>query len=191
MKQPPEITGRHFLKDTGIFRIEALDLRFANGAQRQYQRVVGSDQGAVLVVPMRDAETLLLIREYAAGTQRYELGFPKGHIEAGESALQAANREIREEIGHAAGRLLPVHSMTVAPGYIYHTTHIVLAQELYPSPLPGDEPEPIEVVPWRIDRFAELLQQPDFTEARSIAAFFLVRDLLRGNLPVSGEWQAP
>lgn len=178
MPIPPEITGRRFLNDTGIFRIEQLDLQFSNGAERQYQRVVGSDQGAVLVVPVNEDGELLLIREWAAGTQRYELGFAKGHIEDGEEMLAAANREIREETGFAARRLQHLYSMTVAPGYLYHTTHLVLAQDLYPARLPGDEPEPIEVVPWPLERLAELLQQPDFTEARSIAACFLVRDRL-------------
>ena len=65
--------------------------------------------------------------------------------------------------------------MTVAPGYLSHTTHIVLARELYPSRLAGDEPEPIEVVPWRLEELDGLLADPDFTEARSIAALFLVR----------------
>jgi len=72
-----------------------------------------------------------------------------------------------------------VQSVTLAPGYLRHTTHIVLARDLYPDPLPGDEPEPIEVVPWALDRADELLGREDFTEARSIAALYRVRDLLR------------
>jgi ADP-ribose diphosphatase len=67
----------------------------------------------------------------------------------------------------------------LAPGYLGHTTHIVLAQDLYEQRFAGDEPEEIEVVPWRLSRLKELLTQEDCTEARSIAALFLVRDLLR------------
>ena len=53
--------------------------------------------GDVLVlsgdVPLLDADTVLLVREYAAGLHRYELGLVKGRIDAGETALQAANRD--------------------------------------------------------------------------------------------------
>jgi ADP-ribose diphosphatase len=178
MPKKPEITDRRQLANTGIFNIEEMDLHFANGATRQYQRIVGSPQGAVLVVPMRSDQELLLIREYAAGMERYELGFPKGHIEAGEDALQAANRESREETGYAARQLEEIAAYTVAPGYLYHTTHVVLARDLYPDRLPGDEPETIEVVPWRLDDLEGLLARGDFTEARSIAAFYRVRELL-------------
>jgi len=66
----------------------------------------------------------------------------------------------------------------VAPGYLFHTTHIVLARDLYPRRLEGDEPEPIEVVPWKISQLDRLLQRDDFTEARSIAALYMVRDKL-------------
>jgi len=178
MTEKPIILSRRRIRDTGIFHIEQVDLQFSNGEQRQYQRLVGSQQGAVLIVPQIDDHRVLLIREYAAGMDRYELGFPKGGIEPGEDALQAANREIQEEIGYAAHQLQLLRSMTVAPGYLYHQTHVILARDLYPQQRPGDEPESIEVVPWEISRFDELLACDDFTEARSIAAFYIIRDLV-------------
>jgi ADP-ribose diphosphatase len=179
MRKKPRINARRRIIHTGIFNIEEMDLEFANGAQRKYQCIVGSKQGAVLVVPLRDAETVLLIREYAAGTNCYELAFPKGHIEEGEDMLEAANREIQEEVGYGANKLEHIHSFSIAPGYLSHHTHIVLASDLYPNRIEGDEPEEIEVVPWKLADMDRLLQQEDFTEARSIAALFLVRELLR------------
>ena len=181
MAKKPTVHKRTPIASTGIFNIEQIDLEFTNGATRKYQRILGSDQGAVLVVPMLDSDTMLLIREYAAGMHRYELCFPKGHIEEGEDRLTAANREIQEEIGYAARDLHDIASVTVAPGYLYHTTHIVLARDLYPQRLDGDEPEPIEVVPWKLSEFDQLMAQDDFTEARSIAAFYIIRDWLNKN----------
>jgi ADP-ribose diphosphatase len=177
MSKKPNINSRRNIIHTGIFNIEEMDLEFANGEQRKYQCIVGSKQGAVLVVPLLDNETVLLIREYAAGTDRYELAFPKGHIEEGEDMLEAADREIQEEVGYGANNLEHIHSFSIAPGYLSHHTHIVLARDLYANKIPGDEPEEIEVVPWRLDEIDKLLQQDDFTEARSIAAIFLVREM--------------
>ena len=178
MPNKPIIRSRRKINDTGIFRIEEIDLEFDNGNTRRYQRLLGSPQGAVMVVPLLDHETLLLIREYCAGMDQYELGFVKGRIENGEEPLDAAVREMQEETGYAAKRLEWVKSVTLAPGYLFHQTHIVLARDLYPKPLPGDEPEPIEVVPWKLDQLDSLLKRDDFTEARSIVAFHLVRELL-------------
>ena len=66
MQKKPTVRARRQLIHTGIFHIEEMDLEFANGQQRAYQRIVGSDLGAVLAVPLLDRETVLLIREYAA-----------------------------------------------------------------------------------------------------------------------------
>ena len=179
MKKKPEVTERNIIAQTRIFKVEAMDIAFSNGQTRQYERLVGSRQGAVLVVGKLSDETVLLISEYAAGMDRYELAFPKGKIDPGENMFEAANRELQEETGYAAGRLTHVSSMTIAPGYLGHTTHIILAEDLYPSSLEGDEPEALEVSEWHFDQLDELLQRDDFTEARSIAAFYRVREICR------------
>lgn len=176
MRRKPRILNKTLVAESRLFRVERLDLEFSNGVTVQYERLRSSGFGAVLIVPMLDAQTVLLIREYAAGTERYELGFPKGRVEAGEDLLEAANREIMEETGYGARRLSELTLLTLAPGYLGHGTHIVLAEDLYEHRLPGDEPEEIEVVPWRLDNIAELIEREDFSEARSMAALYIVRD---------------
>ncbi len=185
MPEKPRILSSKIVAQTRIFRIEQMDLAFANGEQRCYERLKRGPRGSVLIVPMLDDDTVLLIREYAAGCDRYELGLPKGLIEEGEDPLQAANREIMEEVGYGARDLRELRTMTIAPGYVQHHTHIVLARDLYPHREPGDEPEPIEVVPWRLSRLKELLGQADLTEARSIAALFLTRETLNDRKTIS------
>jgi ADP-ribose diphosphatase len=165
--------------ETRIFRIEAVDLEFANGSRRTFERILGGTD-SVVVVAMADADTVLLVREYAAGSERYELGLPKGVVDPGEDPLAAAHRELREEIGMGARDLRLIHSLSLVPGYIQHTSRLVLARELYPDPLNGDEPEPLEVVPWPLAGLDALLARDDFTEARSIAALFLARRWLAG-----------
>ena len=177
MKQKPDVTRREIIGQTRIFRIEAMDITFSNGEQRQYERIVGSDKGAVLVVAKPSNSSVLLISEYAAGMDRYELAFPKGKIDPGEDMLQAANRELQEETGYGAHKLTHIDSMTIAPGYLGHTTHIILAEDLYPSSIEGDEPEPLDVIEWSLDDIDSLLAKPEFSEARSIASLYKVRDL--------------
>lgn len=175
----PEILQSRLLAQTQLFRVEGLHLRFANGVERHYERLKPGTRGAVLVIPILDAETFLLIREYAAGVERYELGFPKGLREPGESCEQAANRELMEEAGYGARRLRVLKAVTMAPGYLGHSMSLVLAEDLFAARLEGDEPEAIEVVPWRFDNIEALLAREDFTEARSIAALFLAQAQLR------------
>lgn len=178
MRTKPQILNTLTLAKTRLFHIEQIDLRFTNGVETRFERLIGSPQGAVLIVPMLDDDTFLLVREYAAGIDRYELSLPKGRIEKGEEALDAANREIMEEIGYGANQLHHLTSLSLAPGYLGHFTHVVIARDLYPQKTDGDEPEPLDVVPWRMGELSQLLARDDCTEARSIAALFMTREYL-------------
>jgi ADP-ribose diphosphatase len=178
MPSLPEILKRHETARTRLFKVEELLLRFSNGVERIYERLCRPSHGAVLIVPMLDDDTVLLVREYGAGTESYQLGLPKGAAHAGERHLDAANRELMEEVGYGAHRLEFVKSVTLSPAYMEHAIDVVLARDLYERRLPGDEPEIIEVVPWSLADIDTLVARDDFTEGRSIAALYMVRDLL-------------
>jgi len=180
-RNPPEIKQQKTVAKSRLFEIEQLDLKFSNGVETQYERLKNRSHGAVLVVPMLDDDTVLLIREYAAGVHRYELALPKGRVEKGENLLNAANREMMEEVGYAANSLHHLTSFTIAPGYLSHVTSIILAQDLYEKRETGDEPEEIEVIPWKLSELSELCSHAECTEARSIAALFMVREHLKSS----------
>ncbi len=55
--------------------------------------------------------------------------------------------------------------MTLAPGYFGHLTNLLLGRDLYPERRQGDEPEPVEVLPWPLARRGGLVGREDFTEA--------------------------
>ena len=175
----PTIHQNTVVASSRLFTVETVDLEFSNGEQRQYERLVRRGYGAVLIVPMLDHETMLLIREYSVGTERYELGFPKGKVEAGEDMLEAANREIMEEVGYEAANLTLMKQLSLAPGYMGHITTIVLAQNLTPHREPGDEPEALEVVKWNINDIDQLILRDDFSEGRSVAALLLMQNFLK------------
>ena len=179
MSRLPIIHGITQRTDGPDRHVEELDLEFSNGERRRYHRLRSQGHGAVVVVPMQDDDTVLLVREYAAGVHRYELGLVKGRIDAGESPEQAANRELMEEAGYGARDVRVLRKLTLAPTYMSHQTHVVLARDLYPQRLPGDEPEALELVPWKLADLGQLILREEFSEGRSIAALFLVREWLQ------------
>ncbi len=169
----PEITQRDIVAQSRLFRVEALHLQFTNGEQRIYERIPGGNRHAVMIVPVLDNDRLILIREYAAGTHSYELGFPKGLVDAGESDAEAANRELQEEVGMATNQLHFLKTVSLAPGFMNARMALFVAEDLYPQQLVGDEPEPLEIIEWPLSEAEDLISHPDFHESRSMAALLL------------------
>lgn len=179
MPTKPEILKRETVLHTRLFRADAVHLRFSNGEERTYEKLVsGGGNGAVLIVPLLNDDTLLLIKEYALGLEDYHLACPKGAVDKGETILEAANRELKEEVGYGARKLTFLKKVHLSPSYMEHGINIVIAQDLYPERLAGDEPEPIEVVEVPLAGIADFCMRADVCEGRSIAALFLVREWL-------------
>jgi ADP-ribose diphosphatase len=184
MFKKPTILNRAIVARSRLFTIEALEIEFSNGCKRDYERLTRSHaSSAVLIVPMLDHETVLLIKEYSAGVHRYEVGLPKGKVDYGETLLIAANRELKEEVGFGANQLYHLTTLSLAPAYFEHTIEVVIAQDLYPEKLIGDEPEELEIIPWKLSKIPDLLAIGECTEARSIAALYMSYDYLRLQKP--------
>ena len=73
-----------------------------------------------------------------------------------------------------------LRGLTLAPTYMSHVSWLVLARDLYPEKLAGDEPEELEVVPWKMRDLEKLMLLDEFSEGRSLAALFIARAWLAG-----------
>ncbi len=179
MRKKPVLSNIKNIATTKYFNIQSMDVEFSNGEKRQYERLKPPGEGAVLVIPMLDDDTVLMIYEYSGGTDRYELALTKGKIDKGESTIDAANRELIEEIGYGAKKLELIKTITLAPGYQSNFTHIVLAQDLYEDSAEGDEPEPLQVVKHKLSNLDQLVYDEDLTEARTIAALYMAKAIIK------------
>jgi ADP-ribose diphosphatase len=178
MSEKPKILHQSIVSKSRLFTVEAVDFRFSNGVERTYERLVPGGCGAVMMVAMFDDEHVAIIREFGGGVEEYTLTLPKGAVDLGETLVDAANRELQEEIGFAAKSITFLKHMSLSPSYMKSGIDIFLAEELYPSTLEGDEPEPLELIKWPLANLHELVMRDDCTEGRAIAALYLARDYL-------------
>ncbi|MFW2438793.1 MAG: ADP compounds hydrolase NudE [Arenicellales bacterium] len=171
MPSKPEILSVTSVARSRLFHIEQVDLRFSNGREVRFERLQSDSAGSVLIVPV-DGDELVLIREYAVGTERYELSFPKGSVDDGEEPQDAACRELQEEIGMASSHTRLLRRIIVSPAYINRPIWIMLATDLSVAPLPGDEPEELEQLRWPVNRMWELLEREDFNDGVNQLALY-------------------
>jgi ADP-ribose diphosphatase len=171
---PKKFAEREVFK-TNIFSVKEIDLELKNKKKRTYSIIEKKDSS--LIVPITDNGQLILIKEYFVATDSYEIGLPKGRVDSGYP-LDAANRELQEEIGYKANELIELGTVTVSPGSTRHKTHIYLARKLVESKLEGDDDEDIDVLKIPFNDFEKLIKEKKLNEARFIAALYLARNYL-------------
>lgn len=175
---PPSILAIRTVAKSHLFEIQAVDLRFSNGIERTYERFHPFNRDSVMAIAI-DGADLLLVREYAMGTEQYELGFVKGAMDVGETPAQSANRELQEEIGVGAHKWTHLRTLKINPQIMGHNMHVLLGEDLYSNQLEGDEPEPLDIVRYPLAHLEELLLDGTFNEARNLAALYTLRDFLK------------
>ena len=183
MKQKPKILSCSVIARSRLFTIETVNLRFSNGSQVDFERLKSAGVGIVMVIAVNAAGSMIMVREYAAGTERYELGFVKGRIDPGETPAEAAVRELKEEIGFGANNLSFLRAVDSAPAYTNFVSHLFVATDLYPDKLEGDEAEPLEQVEWPLARLQQLYRHPEVNDSRVLLALMLLEKRLAKSPP--------
>jgi 8-oxo-dGTP pyrophosphatase MutT (NUDIX family) len=129
--------------------------------------------GSVVMVPQAEDGGIWFVRQYRHAAGRELLELPAGTLNPGEDPAVCAGRELREEIGLRADRLIRVGGFFLAPGYATEYMHAFLAAGLHPDRLPADEDEVL--FPEKISRAAvlEMLRSGGFEDAKTAAALAL------------------
>ena len=134
--------------------------------------------GSVTIVPVDDLGRMWFVRQYRYAVNRELLELPAGTLEVGEDPLTCAAREIREEIGMAAGELIHLGEFYLVPGYATEYMHIFLARDLTPAPLEGDADEFLKVEKMRVEDAYAKGRAGDFRDGKTLAALLLAAPYL-------------
>jgi len=102
--------------------------------------------GAVVILPILNDESAVLIHNYrfAVGSELLEL--PAGTLEAGEEPIDCAARELEEETGYAADRIEPLVTFYTSPGFTDERMHAFVATGLTRTAQRLDATEQIRAV---------------------------------------------
>ena len=122
------------------------------------------------IVEHRPAVAMLPIRQYRDAIRKEILEIPAGILNTGESPLEAARRELQEEIGYDAGILEEWGSFFTSPGFSDEKVTLFFAADLVESRLEPDDDEFIHVVPVKREDIPDLLESGRVEDAKTVAA---------------------
>lgn len=163
-----DLVGVRHVANSSFLNAERLHLVSPTGVGMV--RTVIRHPGAVAVVAV-DGSDVVLIRQYRSPTDSILLEIPAGKLDVpGEDLIEAARRELEEEVGLAASSMEPLASFWTTPGFSNERLWIFLATDVTPVAIRphGAEEEVAEIVRVPLVEIAPMLAADDFDDAKTI-----------------------
>lgn len=170
--EPWAVTRENKEYETPIFNLLKRTMRLQVAGERR-ESVFYALQAPdwINVIPMTPEGEVVLVEQYRYGLEAPTLEIPGGMIDEGETATEAARRELREETGYVAEELESLGRVSTNPAFLTNFAHIFLAtgcrREGRADPDP-DERFLVHTLPR--DRFIEMVREGTIHHSIVVAA---------------------
>ncbi len=126
--------------------------------------------GAVVILPLVDAERVCLIKTYRVAVDQWLLELPAGTLDKGKSPIETASLELIEETGYQAAKLEHVHTFRMSPGILDEKMHFFVASGLVATKPQREVGEQIDnvIVTW--SEVDHLLRDGKIEDAKTLVA---------------------
>ncbi len=158
-------------------RLDVLDIELPDG--RLSTREIVRHSGAIAVLARLPDGRFLFVRQYRKAIEQAFVEVVAGGIEPGEAPDVSALRELREESGYGARRLLPLGSIVACPGYSEERLHLFYADlETQPGERQQDSDENVETLLLTAEAVEQAILSGTIEDAKTLACWLLWK--LRG-----------
>ncbi|MBU1077397.1 MAG: NUDIX hydrolase [Spirochaetes bacterium] len=155
-----------------IITVKNEEVTFPDGHSSMYEFVL--HRGAVAIVPLIEKNRVLLVKQYRPVIKRPIWELPAGLIDEGETPFHAAKRELKEETGFIAGKLIKVGAAFSSPGFTDEKTIIFFAKDLKKTKPNLDPDEKILTRVFSIPELLEMIEKKKLSDAKTIMGILQV-----------------
>lgn len=161
-----------------IFSLYEDEVRLPNGKAIRKSRI--EHRPTIGVVPYLGEGRIVLIRQHRHAVGASLIEIPAGTMDKGnETPEECVQRELAEEAGYRAGRLVRLFGGYLVPGYADEFMHFYLAFDLIRAPLPPDEDEFIEPMTCSLEEALRMIRDGRIEDSKTALALLLAADYLR------------
>jgi ADP-ribose pyrophosphatase len=167
---------RKVMLETPIFTVS--DNYLTDPNNRKIRRIVVEHKGSAVVLPVDDRGRVLLVKQYRFPMKDFLWELPAGKIDPGETALQGAKRELKEETGYSAKRWKKLITFAASPGFQEEKMNIFLAENLTAGEAAPDHGEEDLIFRWfEVKQIEAWIKNGNIIDAKTIIGMYLWRHL--------------
>jgi ADP-ribose pyrophosphatase len=156
-------------------RVRKDDLESAHGERTDYVYLEDEIPGTVCVVAVTQEGKIPLVRQYRYPVQCHQYNLPGGVVDAGETPLEAAARELAEETGFEAKDWLEVGNYHPMPSHHTRRAHLFVAKNLSPGEQRLDPFEDIQVEFFTYEEICQKIVNNEWTDMELGFGIFLAK----------------
>ena len=157
--------------DGKLLHVRRDTVRLPDGSLATREHIV--HPGAALVVPVLPDGRLVVERQFRYPLDSVFIEFPAGKLDPGESAMDTARRELREEAGFDATRFTPLGTIHTLISYTNERIDLFVAEGLSHVGAALDDGEFLDIVTMSEDEMLAALDRGEITDAKTVAALLL------------------
>lgn len=147
-------------------RVDTVELHNKKYSKRE----IVEHQKGVGIIAYDGDDKLWMVSQYRIALENHMLEIPAGLVDAGEAPIEAARRELQEEVGYYPEKIDFLFTMHSSPGFTNDKLSFFVAHDLKESKLEEDEDEFLEVKSYPIDDLYNMVLNGEITDAKTIIA---------------------
>lgn len=178
MKLYEEFVSRQEIFHGRIVDLRVDTVRLPNG--HLTTREVIDHPGGVAVVAIDENDNVLTVKQYRYAFQTVLEEIPAGKLERGEDPLVCAVRELGEETGFTAGRIVPLGAYHSSPGFSSERLYIYLALDLSRGEAHPDEGEFLDLVKLPFSELLSMVKRGEISDGKTAIAALQAEHILAG-----------
>ena len=124
-------------------------------------------------------DRILLVKQFRLPAEADLWELPAGRLDPGESPLEAAQRELREETGYSAETWTPLVSYWASPGYVAEKMNLFLAEGLTAGQQEPMDDERIEIRWFQKDQVSDWIHEGQIVDGKTIVGYYVWLDQKR------------
>jgi ADP-ribose pyrophosphatase len=145
----------------------------------EIKRAIVTHSGSAVMMAVDEKDRILLVKQFRLPAEKELWELPAGRLDPGESPLQAAKRELREETGYRAKNWAKLTSFWPSPGYVAEKMTIFLATGLTAGEQEPMDDERIELKWFSKRELSDAIREGQVADAKTMIGYYTWLDYRR------------